>query len=274
MAYEVICRLKQENVEYFVAPYEADAQLAYLYKIGYIEAVISIDSDLLPFGCQTLLTKYSKGWCKEINMKRLNKNLNTLNFTQFNDEMFLQFCIFCGCDYLDSIPGIGPKTAHRYMIRGKKWQRVLKTIRFDGKLRIPKGYETKFQQVNYFENFYPCTLFFRSYSKTYHNSHYIQYQALYTFRHQRVYDPTHKRLVHLQPLPPDQSIGSDTDYLGPDMDPNIAFKIAMGVIDPISKKILVQQVRYCIYSIFDSIPNFHLVFSRGLLCEDGIFVNN
>lgn len=35
-----------------VAPYEADAQLAYLTKAGLAQAVITEDSDLLAFGCK------------------------------------------------------------------------------------------------------------------------------------------------------------------------------------------------------------------------------
>ena len=35
-----------------MAPYEADAQLAYLTKSGLAQAVITEDSDLLAFGCK------------------------------------------------------------------------------------------------------------------------------------------------------------------------------------------------------------------------------
>ena len=35
-----------------MAPYEADAQLAYLMKSGLAQAIISEDSDLLVYGCQ------------------------------------------------------------------------------------------------------------------------------------------------------------------------------------------------------------------------------
>lgn len=35
-----------------VAPYEADAQLAFLNKLGIAQAVITEDSDLLAFGCK------------------------------------------------------------------------------------------------------------------------------------------------------------------------------------------------------------------------------
>ena len=42
-----------------VAPYEADAQLAYLSKIDYIQGVITEDSDLLVFGAANVLLKLS-----------------------------------------------------------------------------------------------------------------------------------------------------------------------------------------------------------------------
>jgi 5'-3' exonuclease len=35
-----------------VAPYEADAQLAYLCREGYVDAVIAEDSDTVPYGCK------------------------------------------------------------------------------------------------------------------------------------------------------------------------------------------------------------------------------
>ena len=38
-------------MEYLVAPYEADAQMAYLAINGDVHAVITEDSDLLVYGC-------------------------------------------------------------------------------------------------------------------------------------------------------------------------------------------------------------------------------
>ena len=43
--------LKQENVSYVVAPYEADAQMTFLAISKQVDAVITEDSDLIPFGC-------------------------------------------------------------------------------------------------------------------------------------------------------------------------------------------------------------------------------
>lgn len=43
------CRAR--GVDCIVAPYEADAQLAYLNKCGIAQLIITEDSDLLLFGC-------------------------------------------------------------------------------------------------------------------------------------------------------------------------------------------------------------------------------
>lgn len=43
--------LKQENVGYIVAPYEADAQMTFLAVSKQVDVVITEDSDLIAFGC-------------------------------------------------------------------------------------------------------------------------------------------------------------------------------------------------------------------------------
>lgn len=52
--------LKELQISFIVAPYEADAQLAYLCRVGWVEAVISEDSDLLAYGCPSTLFKMDK----------------------------------------------------------------------------------------------------------------------------------------------------------------------------------------------------------------------
>lgn len=43
--------LKSAGIELIVAPYEADAQMARLALCGDVDAVLTEDSDLLPYGC-------------------------------------------------------------------------------------------------------------------------------------------------------------------------------------------------------------------------------
>lgn len=61
MTAELIVALRREQVEFVVAPYEADAQLAHLAAVppaaGGVSAVITEDSDLVVLGCPTVLFK-------------------------------------------------------------------------------------------------------------------------------------------------------------------------------------------------------------------------
>lgn len=58
MAYHLIIELKKNNIEFIVAPYEADAQLAYLNRIGYVDFILTEDSDMLAFGAPKVLYKF------------------------------------------------------------------------------------------------------------------------------------------------------------------------------------------------------------------------
>lgn len=61
-AYALIDYLKSQMIEFYVAPYEADAELAYLYKRREIDAVFTEDSDLLAFGVRRVVfNQGSKG---------------------------------------------------------------------------------------------------------------------------------------------------------------------------------------------------------------------
>ena len=49
--------LKCLDIEFIVAPYEADAEIAYLVREGIADFAISEDSDLIAFGCPRLILK-------------------------------------------------------------------------------------------------------------------------------------------------------------------------------------------------------------------------
>lgn len=83
-------KLKEKSVLFVVAPYEADAQLAFLMQHGLADAVLSEDSDCLPFGCHTVLFKLDKdgdGLVQEIKLENLKKNSTGLSFDSFTHEM-------------------------------------------------------------------------------------------------------------------------------------------------------------------------------------------
>ncbi|KAF0694687.1 Aste57867_14457 [Aphanomyces stellatus] len=204
MAHRVIQSLKKKGVKYVVAPYEADAQMAFMVRAGLVDAVISEDSDCLPYGCKKVLFKMDQyGSVEVIDMISLAKN-KTLSFVGFTDDMFLDMCILSGCDYVASIPGLGIKKSHGLILRYGSYQKVVRALRLEGKMAIAKSYENDVAQ------------------------------ARWTFRHQRVYDPVTQTLVHVTPLPA-ALIGQNTDFLGPVISNELAKGIAEGEIDPITE---------------------------------------
>lgn len=54
MIMKFIALLRRMDVAFYVAPYEADAQLAFLSKAKLIDVVISEDADCIPYGCRTV----------------------------------------------------------------------------------------------------------------------------------------------------------------------------------------------------------------------------
>ena len=109
-----------------------------MYLTGRASVVITEDSDLLAFGVRKCLFKLSKeGVGIEVDLDKL-KEVEELNFRVFSQEMLLTTCILSGCDYLDSIKGIGFKKAHKLVYEGgDDVKNILKRIRREGKFLIP-----------------------------------------------------------------------------------------------------------------------------------------
>ena len=134
MARQLIEELKRHNIKYVVAPYEADAQLAFLERRGLIHGVISEDSDLLVFGVKRLVTKLDQfGECIEINREDFTacKDISLVGWT---DADFRSMAILSGCDYLPNINRMGLKTAYRFLRKYKTVDKV--TIRSSRNLSI------------------------------------------------------------------------------------------------------------------------------------------
>ncbi|GAA6024160.1 hypothetical protein JCM11491_001019 [Sporobolomyces phaffii] len=206
MAYQLIKALRQEGIQYVVAPYEADPQLAYLEKEGIVDGIITEDSDLLVFGCRNVLFKLDgEGHCHAISRSDFSK-CRDYNFSDWTDQEFRQMAILSGCDYLDSIPGMGLKTAYRLMRKYKTADKVIQFVRLDGQMTVPRNYVEEFRRADL------------------------------TFLHQRVFDPAQRRLVHFSPLP-DSITDADAElpFVGGHLDPEYVCRLADGEIDPISK---------------------------------------
>lgn len=101
-AYLLVRELKKQNFPFIVAPYEADAQLAYLSRNGLVDVVLTGDSDLLVFGARVVMFKFD---CKdftgeEIRLDRIKEIKSPSSLVDFSHSMFISACIMNGCDYL------------------------------------------------------------------------------------------------------------------------------------------------------------------------------
>ena len=106
------------------APSEAEAQCSILAKEGKTYAVATEDMDCLTFGCPILLRDFTNKDDPVIEI-RLDMVLEGLEITM---DQFIDVCILCGCDYCDSIDGIGPIKAHKLIQEHKNIEGVLEWV--------------------------------------------------------------------------------------------------------------------------------------------------
>lgn len=74
---------------------------------------------------------------QEVDLTLLSESTE-LNFRTFTHDMLLLTCILSGCDYLDSIKGIGFKKAHKLVYEnGNDFKTIIKKLRKEGRQVIP-----------------------------------------------------------------------------------------------------------------------------------------
>lgn len=119
--------LKLMGIPYIDAPCEAEAQCAALVKAGKVYAVGTEDMDALTFGSTVLLRHLTFSEARKMPIKEfhLDRVLREMNLTQ--DE-FIDLCILLGCDYCDSIRGIGPKRAFDLIKQYRNIDEILKHL--------------------------------------------------------------------------------------------------------------------------------------------------
>jgi exonuclease-1 len=161
MVNTLIAILKELKIKIITAPYEADAQIAYLCKSRLCDYAISEDSDLIAFGCSRILYKMQPSgealyfdWDK---FKNMTVNMSSIINTDKDDDIntnynsnpsltkdlivlkrmkfinFLEFCVMLGCDYLDSIKGFGVKGGLKLFLTYSNLEIVYHQIKNDKK---------------------------------------------------------------------------------------------------------------------------------------------
>ncbi|WFD30275.1 hypothetical protein MSPP1_001292 [Malassezia sp. CBS 17886] len=122
----VVVRLRHATTHQ-QAPCEAEAQCAELARAGKVFAAGSEDMDTLTFGAPILLRNLTASEQKKLPVTEiiLEKALEGLGMPM---SQFVDLCLLLGCDYLDPVHGVGPKTALRLIQEHKTLDSVLASL--------------------------------------------------------------------------------------------------------------------------------------------------
>ncbi|OAX41669.1 PIN domain-like protein [Rhizopogon vinicolor AM-OR11-026] len=106
------CRrlLKLMGIPVIVAPSEAEAQCAELARGGKVYAAGSEDMDTLTFNSPILYRHLTFSEAKKAPISEINLQ-KALEGLEMDMSQFIDLCILLGCDYLEPIRGVGPKSA-------------------------------------------------------------------------------------------------------------------------------------------------------------------
>ncbi|CAE7280406.1 FEN1-A, partial [Symbiodinium necroappetens] len=118
------------------APSEAEATCAALCRDGKVFAAATEDADCLTFGTKILVrnlmaAESQKKTILEVNLALV---LEQLNITM---DQFIDFCILCGCDYCDTLKGVGPSTAIKLLMQHGTLEKVLEAL---GPEKVPANF--------------------------------------------------------------------------------------------------------------------------------------
>ena len=212
MVSDVMASLRMiEGVDVMRAPYEADAQLAYLARHDDVHCVVTEDSDLVAYGCPRVLLKLDRNNGEGLLVKKedlWSLSVKGFSLKGYDERMLLEMCVLCGVDYLSSPHGLGIRTANKLMTKLKNGMRVIKHIKVHEKaIKVPEGYMESYQQ------------------------------AIATFLHQRVWSTKEAAVVPLSPPPSAEefklSTSGDLDAcIGPPIPPEEARVWVFGDVEP------------------------------------------
>lgn len=119
--------LKLMGVPVVIAPCEAEAQAAALARANLVYATGTEDMDALTFRTPVLVRKMTFA-SKDKPLIQTMNYAKALEGLELNHDEFVDLCILLGCDYCDSIKGVGPKTALKLIKQHKNIETILKNL--------------------------------------------------------------------------------------------------------------------------------------------------
>ena len=197
MVHQLIQTLDAHGVHYMVAPFESDAQLAYLSLMNIIDVVITEDSDSIVYGCHSVFFKIDReGNGDLLERKKLADN-QSMSFCNWTDDQFKLFCCMAGCDYMPKIPSVGIKTAYKIVSKHRTLNKAIDQLILQISNKKKKLSSSTTGMISREELALSLE------------------RCLMTFKHQTVYDPVSEGLCPLTPIPPTSALRHpDLSFLG------------------------------------------------------------
>jgi flap endonuclease-1 len=116
--------LRLMGVPVIEAPCEAEATCAALAKAGLVYAAGSEDMDTLTFKCPVLLRHLTFSEARKLPILEVTFE-KMLEALKLNINEFVDLCILLGCDYCDTIKGVGPKRAWELIQEHRSIEKII-----------------------------------------------------------------------------------------------------------------------------------------------------
>ncbi|KAF3992127.1 hypothetical protein FT663_01262 [Candidozyma haemuli var. vulneris] len=134
--------LELMGIPYMIAPSEAEAQCAALAKGGKVFAAASEDMDTLCYEPPFLLRHLTVAEARKMPVDQIEYS-EVLKGLDMDRSTFVDLCILLGCDYCETIKGVGPVTAFKLIKEHGSLENIVKWIEANPektKYKIPENW--------------------------------------------------------------------------------------------------------------------------------------
>lgn len=165
------------SVDIIQAPYEADAQLAYLSKHQLVDAIVTEDADLIAYGCEKIIYKLClNATCQVYERRKL--------CLPYAFPVFRWACILAGCDY---------------MVGGLRGLGMIKATQTLARIRVNEPYDD--EEIR--RCLHKCRRQYKNIDAAF-IANFIK--AEHSFLYQKVLDPRDNSITYLNEPPPEPNV--------------------------------------------------------------------
>lgn len=113
------------SIPYLQAPFEAECFASHLCVYGFVDAVLSEDTDVMVYQTPLSISK----------LDTVNNTVVQINYGEmieelgFTSNMFTDMCIMCSCDYNSNIPLIGPEKSYSLIKEHRSIDHIFDVLR-------------------------------------------------------------------------------------------------------------------------------------------------